>query len=285
MTNSLSTTTSREQMLRRAPNNSVYNGLREIVASDQTQVMLTASTPIAPHHVIVVDDDALFLRTFAANMETAGYRVTTYKRPSEALTNMLKEECMPSACILDWHMPEMDGLDLLRRLKAHNFSAPIMFLTGLNQPMFEETAFDQGAIEFVEKTRSLAVILKRLERMIGENTDRAPQAEAIAATVHGLTLDQQTKRAYWQSNQVALSLGEFEVTALLASKAGTDVSYREIYDVIQDTGFLGGRGPEGYRANVRAAIKRIRKKFLAVDATFDALENYPGFGYRWKANG
>jgi two-component system response regulator ChvI len=244
----------------------------------------------APHHVIVVDDDALFLRTFAANMETAGYRVTTFKRPSEALKSLLNGESAPDACILDWHMPEMDGLDLLRQLKASKFAAPIMFLTGLNQPMFEETAFDQGAIEFVEKTRSLAVILKRLERMIGEGHDRpAPDAEANTGATPGacgaLALDHQTKRASWNGSQVALSLGEFEVTALLAEKAGTDVSYREIYDVIQDTGFLGGRGPEGYRANVRAAIKRIRKKFIAVDPGFDALENYPGFGYRWKANG
>jgi len=241
----------------------------------------------APPHVVVVDDDPLFLRTFAANMESAGYRVTTFKHPSDALANMLKGR-PPDACILDWHMPEMDGLDVLRKLKAGEFSAPIMFLTGLNQPMFEETAFDQGAIEFVEKTRSLAVILKRLERMIGENqqerTTQTPRATGIV-TIGALTLDHRAKRALWRGNQVGLSLGEFEVTALLATKAGTDVSYREIYDVIQDAGFLGGRGPEGYRANVRAAIKRIRKKFAAVEASFDALENYPGFGYRWKVHG
>jgi two-component system response regulator ChvI len=242
--------------------------------------------PDGAPHVIVVDDDALFLRTFAANIETAGYRVTTFKRPPEALAAMLNEQ-PPAACILDWHMPEMDGLDLLRRLKASQFSAPIMFLTGLNQPMFEETAFDQGAIEFVEKTRSLAVILKRLERMISESQDQAARGveTQVKVALGPLTLDHRAKRALWNGEQVGLSLGEFEVTALMAAKAGTDISYREIYDVIQDTGFLGGRGPEGYRANVRAAIKRIRKKFIAIDPTFDALENYPGFGYRWKAHG
>jgi len=174
---------------------------------------------------------------------------------------------------------------MLRRLKAGSFSAPVMFLTGLNQPMFEETAFDQGAIEFVEKTRSLTVILKRLERMISESHERPANAHTASLFVLGpLSLDHHIKRASWRNHQVSLSLGEFEVTALLALKAGTDVSYREIYDVIQDTGFLGGRGPEGYRANVRASIKRIRKKFAAIDPTFDALENYPGFGYRWKVN-
>jgi two-component system response regulator ChvI len=218
-------------------------------------------------------------------MENAGYRVTAFKRPSDALANMLNNE-PPAACILDWHMPEMDGLDMLRKLKAGAFSAPVMFLTGLNQPMFEETAFDQGAIEFVEKTRSLTVILKRLERMIAENHEPTANTPRTAGVfVSGpLTLDHHIKRASWRGQQVTLSLGEFEVTALLALKAGTDVSYREIYDVIQDTGFLGGRGPEGYRANVRASIKRIRKKFAALDPAFDALENYPGFGYRWKIN-
>ncbi len=254
------------------------------MANDQVTAPTSESENGESPHVVVVDDDPLFLRTFAANMESAGYRVTTFKRPSDALATILKGQ-PPDACILDWHMPEMDGLDLLRKLKASAFSAPVMFLTGLNQPMFEETAFDQGAIEFVEKTRSLAVILKRLERMIGENNldrlSRTAGADGVV-TAGALILDHHAKRASWRGNQVSLSLGEFEVTALLATKVGTDVSYREIYDVIQDAGFLGGRGPEGYRANVRAAIKRIRKKFSTLDPGFDALENYPGFGYRWK---
>ena len=45
---------------------------------------------------------------------------------------------------------------------------------------------------------------------------------------------------------------------------------------------MAGYGPEGYRANVRSFIKRIRKKFRELDAEFDQIENYPGFGYRWR---
>ncbi len=49
-------------------------------------------------------------------------------------------------------------------------------------------------------------------------------------------------------------------------------------------GFIAGIGEEGYRANVRAFIKRIRQKFRDVDGEFDSIENYPGFGYRWRDN-
>jgi two-component system response regulator ChvI len=233
-------------------------------------------------HVILVDDDELFLKTFAANVENAGYKVSAFPRPGEALARLLQDPA-PDACVIDWHMPEMGGLDLLRRLKSGTFGAPVMVLTSANQPLFEETAFEHGAVEFVDKTRSLSVILARLARLIA-----AAQATArndgppLPEEIDDLRLDRQSRRAFWRGVQVGLSLGEFEVVALLAAKAGSDVSYRQIYDVIQDAGFLGGRGPEGYRANVRAAIKRIRKKFCAVDPGFDAIKNYAGFGYRWE---
>jgi two-component system response regulator ChvI len=67
----------------------------------------------------------------------------------------------------------------------------------------------------------------------------------------------------------------------LAQRAGRDVGYREIYDAVRGVGFEAGQGPDGYRANVRAMVKRIRQKFRGVDENFDALANYPGFGYRW----
>jgi len=71
--------------------------------------------------------------------------------------------------------------------------------------------------------------------------------------------------------------------SLLAESAGKDVDYREIYDRVHGKDFLAGHGSEGYRANVRTFIKRIRKKFRDVDADFDQIENHAGFGYRWMA--
>jgi two-component system response regulator ChvI len=276
-------------MVPQRPSNDALHELENDMASDVSEKLNDRASPTPlpspAHHIVLVDDDPLFLQTFAANMEDAGYRVSIYENARTALAALLNDD-PPTACILDWHMPDMNGLELLRQLKTVSFSAPIMFLTGLHHPLFEEVAFDQGAIEFVEKTRSLPVILKRLERMIAENQDRPARGNeasgGLITEIGNLSLNHHTKRALWKGTQVSLSLSEFEVVALLVKHAGSDVSYRQIYDIIQDTGFLGGRGPEGYRTNVRAAIKRIRKKFSVIDAEFDALENYPGFGYRWR---
>ena len=100
-----------------------------------------------------------------------------------------------------------------------------------------------------------------------------------------LTLRFDTSRAVWAGRTVDLTLTEFKILTLLAEKAGQDVGYREIYDLVHGKNFIAGHGSEGYRANVRTFIKRIRKKFRDVDSGFDHIENYAGFGYRWTAEG
>jgi two-component system response regulator ChvI len=92
----------------------------------------------------------------------------------------------------------------------------------------------------------------------------------------------ESSRAYWNQADVDLTLGEYNIVHLLASKPGNFVTYRAVYDRLRHEGFIAGCGVDGYRANVRSIIKRIRNKFRALDPTFDKIENYTGFGYCWK---
>jgi hypothetical protein len=87
---------------------------------------------------------------------------------------------------------------------------------------------------------------------------------------------------YWNDVDLNLTLGEYNIVHLLASKPGNFVTYRAVYDRLRHEGFIAGCGVDGYRANVRSAIRRIRNKFRALDPTFDKIENSTGFGYCWK---
>ena len=98
-----------------------------------------------------------------------------------------------------------------------------------------------------------------------------------------LSLKLKINRATWGERPVELTLTEFKIVHMLVTKAGEDVAYRQIYDLVHGSGFLAGAGPEGFRANVRTFVKRIRQKFRDVDGDFDQIGNYAGFGYRWKA--
>ncbi|WP_368744619.1 response regulator transcription factor [Desertibaculum subflavum] len=235
--------------------------------------------------VIVVDDDPLLVRTLAGNLEDAGIRTRTFTEGSAAV-DWFNHGGRAAAVMLDWHMPALDGMAVLRRLRTAGIESPILFLTGHSQPIYEEAALGGGAVDFIDKSKSFSIILQRLRLALGRGGAAAITVMSEPAPVgdQALTLDVASARAFWCGRQVDLTIGEFRVVRLLAERAGRDVSYREIYDSVRGEGFLAGSGEEGYRANVRAMVKRIRQKFRGVDEKFDALANYPGFGYRWLEN-
>lgn len=229
--------------------------------------------------LVLVDDDPVFLRLLAENVGAAGYAAITYTDPQAGLSALLNDQ--PDACLFDWDMPGLDGLELLRTLRGSGAGYPILFLTGHASPMFEEAALAAGAVDFIDKSRGPAIVLRRVALALSRGAVAPEAADEFA--LGPLTLRETSKRALWRGQEVKLSRGEYEMVALLARRAGTDVPYRALYDALHGDGFLAGQGEEGYRTNVRAMIKRIRRKFAEIDPGFDVLGTYPGFGYRWQS--
>lgn len=236
--------------------------------------------------VVLVDDDDLFRESLGRNLADAGYAVSDFARGAAALDHLLTGG-PANLVILDWRMPEMNGIEVLKRIRAANLDVPAIFLTALTDQIYEEAALATGAVDFVEKSRSFTILEKRIGLILdGAKARGAANAnEAEQVTLGELVLRLKTSRATWKDRPVELTLTEFRIVALLIERAGEDVAYRDIYDLVHGQGFLAGAGPEGYRANVRTFVKRIRQKFRDVDAGFDMIGNYAGFGYRWKTDG
>ena len=239
--------------------------------------------------VYVVDDDALFRESLERNLADAGFAVTGFAEGTRALEH-ISVNGAPALIVLDWRMPGMTGIEVLRRLRETDAFTPVIFLTALSDQIYEEAALIGGAVDFVEKTRSFSILLRRIELALGsakaESRPEAAHGEAPplpSASIGPLELAIETARAQWKGARVDLTLSEFNIVRYLAERAGQDVRYREIYDLVRGKGFVAGTGMDGYRANVRTFIKRIRQKFREIDDAFDSIENYPGHGYRWCA--
>lgn len=239
--------------------------------------------------IALVDDDDLFRESLGLNLVEEGYEIVDFDNGDDALDYLLgrngKATGEADAVLLDWRMPVLDGLGVLRELREANHNVPVIFLTVLSDEIYEEAALKFGAVDFIDKSRRLPIILQRLKLIT--NGPKAVPADTVPEpeTRGHLELKHDIKRAYWRSVQVDLTLTEFSIVSFLASRPGEDVTYRQIYDLVRGKDFIAGYGAEGFRANVRAFIKRIRKKFRDVDSSFDQIENYPGFGYRWRAEG
>jgi len=237
-------------------------------------------------HLLLVDDDDLFRESLGLNLIDEGYEVTSFA-DGRAVLDYLDRGGGGDVMLLDWRMPNLTGLDVLRQIRAAGTTIPVIFLTALSDDLYEEAALEGGAVDFIDKSRRLPILLKRLQ-LIAEGGRPLSEPEPVrssALRLGCLTLRFDTSRAVWAGHTVDLTLTEFRILTLLAEKAGQDVGYREIYDLVHGKNFIAGQGSEGYRANVRTFIKRIRKKFRDVDPHFDHIENYAGFGYRFIPQG
>lgn len=240
------------------------------------------ATPSGGIRVVFVDDDLLYADTMAAELGERGFSVRHFTDASSVLRS-LDQLADAQVIVLDWHMPRMTGIDLLRALRRQGIRLPVVFLTGRNLVDYEALAFERGAMDFVDKSRGVETLVRRLARVV--RVASADEQAGSSTSTHGrLVLHRHVSRVTWNGVDLDLTRGEYNIVELLVLNTGNYVTYRAIYDVLRSPGFVAGHGPEGYRANVRSAIKRARNKFRTVDPEFDRIESYMSFGYRWRAD-
>ena len=249
--------------------------------------------------IVLVESDQYYREVLTFELLCQGFVVHAFA-DGASLLGSLASVIDADLAVLDWDLPNMPGIKLLAELRRHGINLPVVFLTGkviagnehercLLAPRealnaYECMAFDQGAVDFIAKSRGREVLVRRLRNVVELAKPKAkadlPVQKRLACDK--LLLKPETSRALWNAVDVDLTLGEYKLVHLLVSNAGSFVTYRSLYDRLHFQGFIAGSGTDGFRANVRSAIKRIRNKFRACDPTFDEIENYNGFGYCWR---
>ena len=224
--------------------------------------------------VLLIKDDATGREFLANELSKQGFAVQTVASLAGAPDGVGNADVIVFHC--DW--TKVSSIDLLVVLQREAAGIPIVVLTGEVSPVGEGLALDSGVID---QSRSSDVLARRLKDVV-KAFGRTGQPQGAATTCGKLLLRPDISRAYWKDADLGLTLGEYNIVCLLASNAGRYVTYRAIYDRLHYEGFVAGQGADGYRANVRSAIKRIRSKFRRLDPAFDEIENYNGFGYCWK---
>ena len=125
-----------------------------------------------PHTILVVDDDAMMRWSLAANLEDEGLQPRTFASGPEAL-QYLADGGEAAAILLDWQMPEMDGIDVLRHLRERGHAVPVIFLTGHSLPGRREVALAGGAAAFLDKAKSFSTILHYLHLAVSDAEEDA----------------------------------------------------------------------------------------------------------------
>ena len=175
---------------------------------------LVGPVPAIPRvHILVIDDDDEFRESLSLNLMDEGFAVTTFANGPSSLEYLTAGESA-DVILLDWRMPGMNGLEVLRELRQRSVTTPVIFLTVLSDDIYEEAALAGGAVDFIDKSRRLSILVRRIE-LIAEGQRPAPSASQQQPPpqlrLGPLELRFDIKRASWKGSAVDLTLTEFRM--------------------------------------------------------------------------
>jgi two-component system response regulator ChvI len=227
--------------------------------------------------ITVVDDDHEIAILVRDMLETEGYNVVSYRDPQTALTAVEAKE--PDLVILDINMPKMNGIEFLRHLRKKS-DVPVIFLTGRLEEADELLGLGTGADAYVRKPFSQRVLVERVKTILrrARAAKPTPERETNGAVVDrgDLRIDKERYACTWKGRSIVLTLTEFRLLEALAQRPGV-VQTRDTLKAI-----AYGDQIQVDDRTIDSHMKRLRKKFRAVDQSFDRIEGLYGVGYRLK---
>ncbi len=223
--------------------------------------------------VLVVDDDASITAFLKRALAYEGYQVETAADGQTALATA--RDNPPDLVILDIMLPGLDGVEVLRRLRAgerDTGSLPILMLTARDEVSDRVAGLDAGADDYVTKPFAFAELLSRLRALIRRG--RPPRPTAL--TRGQLTLDPATRMVTWAGTPIELTSREFALLEYLMHHAGEVVQRSTIRRHV-----WGANSDERSSNTIDAYVKNLRDK---IDRRFDAevIETIRGVGYRLR---
>jgi len=225
--------------------------------------------------VAIVEDDAAIRANYADMLKKHGYQVSAF--PDRRSATSAFRTRLPDLALLDIGLgDEPDGgFTLCRELRAMSAALPIIFLTARDSDFDAVSGLRMGADDYVTKSVALPQLLARISALFRRVDVAAQPAEAEDVLERGeLALDMKRFHAAWRGRSVELTLTEFWLVHSLALHPGhvkkREQLMRDAHVVVDD-------------ATITSHVKRIRRKFQAIEPAFAGIESVYGLGYRWSA--
>ena len=223
----------------------------------------------APVKVLVVDDEPPIRKLLRMGLSAEGYDVLEASNGKLALA-MLAEE--PDLVILDLGLPDMNGLDLLRMVRARNDSLPIVVLSSRDDETGKVQALDLGADDYVTKPFGMDELLARMRAALRHQLQ--VQGERPVFRVGDLSVDLVRRIVKVRGEEVKLSPKEYELLRVLVQHAGKVLTHRllleELWDTLTDAQYL------------RVYVRQLRQKIEADPERPHYILTETGVGYRLR---
>ena len=218
---------------------------------------------------IIVDDEVQIRRLLRVTLESEGYQVFEAETGQQGLAQIASRR--PDIILLDLGLPDMDGLEVLKRLREWS-ERPVVVLTVRDDEQEKVTALDAGADDYVTKPFSTPELLARL-RAVQRKTQ--PEKEVSVYQSGDLVVDLAARVVTRASHEVKLTATEYALLRLFVRHRGRILTHRYILREIW------GPKSEEHRQYLRVYVTHLRQKIEANPAEPVLIKTEPGIGYRF----
>ena len=217
-------------------------------------------------HVLVVEDDLSIADPLLAGLARAGFTV------AHAATGRAALEAAPADCVLlDLGLPDLDGIEVCRRLRAVS-DVPIIVVSARGEELDRVMLLELGADDYVVKPFGTRELVARIRAVTRRRA--SPREVAVDVIDAGrLQIDLRTRRVTVDATEIDLTPKEFDVLALLASEAGTVFTRRRILETVWDSHWYGPT------KTLDVHIASVRHKL----AHPEWIETVRGVGFRFES--
>ena len=226
--------------------------------------------------IAIVEDEAAIRDNYRAAFEREGYAVDAYDARDTAMQAF--DARLPDLVVIDINLKDdvEGGFELCRELRSRAAELPIIFLTARDSEFDAVSGLRLGADDYLTKDISLPHLMARVAALFRRlDALQAPQANDSRMVRGDLEIDADRMTVHWTGQPVGLTLTEFWLVHAMARYPGHVKNRQQLMDAAQAV--LDDN-------TITSHIKRIRRKFAAIDASFDAIETVYGMGYRWLSD-
>lgn len=251
-------------------------------SDEQFPTAQLAGAAEAQRSIALVDDDRNILTTLSIALQAEGFATRVYSDGEAALAALRSNP--PDLAVFDIKMPRMNGMELLQQLRATS-DLPVIFLTSKDEEQDEEAGLAMGADDYIAKPFSQRLLVARIRAILrragpahAEQPDLASSKPGDGAMLERgrLRMDPARHQVTWDDLPVSLTVTEFLILEALAARPGVIKSRNQLMDAAYpDDIFVDDR-------TVDSHIKRLRRKFRAVDSQFGSIETLYGAGYSFS---
>ena len=233
--------------------------------------MIAQPAPVATQRILVVDDEAQILRALRVVLRDAGFEVVPAETGAEALDRAAVRP--PEAAIVDLMLPDMDGIEVTRRLREWS-EMPILVLSAVGEEEQKVWALQAGADDYITKPFGSRALVARLQAALRRGGRTEEQPLIVAGE---LEIDLGARAVKRSDEQIRLTPIEFDLLRVLARNRGRLMTHRALL-----TEVWGPQYVEDVQT-LRTHIARLRAKVEPAEGEPRLIVTDPGVGYRFSA--